>query len=84
MLNPCGKLNIGCKTMIILKLDKKDCEGATCGKCAYVCPNNVFTIEKDEIIITSPNYCKFCKECLEVCPTAAINIKTTKSSICGY
>lgn len=70
--------------MIVLKLDKTHCDGAKCAKCAYVCPNNVFTIEVDSVIITSPNYCKFCKECLEVCPHAAINIKACESSVCGY
>jgi NAD-dependent dihydropyrimidine dehydrogenase PreA subunit len=70
--------------MICIQLDYKICEGSTCGKCAYVCPNNVFKIENKSIDITSPSYCKLCKECMEVCPHAAINIKTKKSAICGY
>ncbi len=70
--------------MIILNLDKTHCKGARCARCAYVCPNNVFTIENDSIMISSPNYCKFCKECLEVCPNTAIKIKTAKSTLCGY
>ncbi|AXV39958.1 4Fe-4S dicluster domain-containing protein [Methanobacterium sp. BAmetb5] len=70
--------------MIIIKLDKTQCKGPKCAKCAYVCPNNVFTIKSDSIFISSPNYCKFCQECLKICPNTAINIKTVPSSICGF
>jgi ferredoxin len=69
--------------MIDIILDKKLCTGSECGKCAYVCPNNVFTI-KDHISITSPGYCKMCEECLKICPEAAIHLKTSEGILCNY
>lgn len=59
--------------MIDIILDQNRCQGSKCGKCAYVCPNNVFTIT-DAVTVTSPVYCKMCQECLEMCPEAAIII----------
>ena len=57
--------------MIDIILDQNRCQGSKCAKCAYVCPNNVFTIN-DVVTVTSPVYCKMCQECLEICPKAAI------------
>jgi len=59
--------------MIDIILDQNRCQGSKCGKCAYVCPNNVFTIT-NVVTVTSPVYCKMCQECLEICPEAAIII----------
>ncbi|WP_100222221.1 DUF362 domain-containing protein [Methanobacterium formicicum] len=59
--------------MIDIILNQNRCQGSKCGKCAYVCPNNVFTIT-DVVTVTSPVYCKMCQECLEICPEAAIII----------
>ncbi|OPX58150.1 MAG: Ferredoxin [Methanobacterium sp. PtaB.Bin024] len=70
--------------MIIAKLNEKNCEGPECGKCAYVCPINMFTIRNDSVILTNPDYCKFCKKCLEVCPNAAITIQRVQGIICNY
>ena len=58
--------------MIDIILDQNRCQGSKCAKCAYVCPNNVFTINYDVVTVTSPAYCKMCQECLEICPKAAI------------
>ncbi|AEG19015.1 4Fe-4S dicluster domain-containing protein [Methanobacterium paludis] len=62
--------------LIDIALDHEHCEGSKCGGCAYVCPTNVFSIKKDKISINSPQYCKLCYNCLEICPKAVINIKT--------
>ncbi|MCC7560602.1 MAG: 4Fe-4S binding protein [Methanobacterium sp.] len=70
--------------MICIHLNQQNCEGAKCGKCAYICPSNVFKIGNNSVHIISPQYCKLCKECMEICPNAAINIKSKKSPICGY
>jgi len=61
--------------MALIVLDYKNCEGSKCGACAYVCPTNVFTIEEGTISIKSPDFCKLCGNCLEICPHAALNIK---------
>lgn len=57
-----------------IKIDYKSCEGVKCGMCAYVCPTNVFSIEEDSISIKSPDSCKLCDRCMEVCPTAALKL----------
>jgi ferredoxin len=64
--------------MVDVVLDIGKCRGSKCGVCAYVCPTNVFAIKDDQVIINSPQYCKLCYECLETCPTAALNIKKTE------
>jgi len=69
---------IGNRYMINITLDQKLCIGLKCSKCAYVCPNNVFTPRDDGIKVTSPRYCKMCNECLEICPTTAIMINMEK------
>jgi len=61
-----------------IQLDHRKCKGENCGKCAYVCPTNVFTINEDKISIRSPEYCKMCGECLEICPSSAISLKKLK------
>ena len=65
--------------MINIILDEKLCIGSKCSKCAYVCPSNVFTTRDDVVKVTSPLYCKMCKECLEICPKTAIMINIEKS-----
>lgn len=62
--------------MMNILLDQNRCSGSECAKCAYVCPNNVFTIKYDIVTVTSPVYCKMCRECLEICPEAAIILNT--------
>ncbi|MGO9388489.1 MAG: 4Fe-4S ferredoxin [Methanobacterium sp.] len=64
--------------MAQILLNYKNCDGSTCGACAYICPTNVFTIEKGIISIKSPDFCKLCCNCLEICPHAALTIKRSK------
>ena len=66
--------------MVEIELDKGKCKGSECGVCAYVCPTNVFVIKNKKIIVNSPQYCKLCYECLETCPTAALDIKKTEGN----
>jgi NAD-dependent dihydropyrimidine dehydrogenase PreA subunit len=40
-----------------------------------VCPTNVFVIKENRICANSPQYCKLCYKCLEICPTVALNLK---------
>lgn len=60
--------------MTHITIDYRICEGAKCRACAYACPTNVFSIDKGVIQIKSPDFCKLCCECLEICPYAAISI----------
>ncbi|MGV8143604.1 MAG: ATP-binding protein [Methanothermobacter sp.] len=61
--------------MARIRLDHKNCEGSNCGACAYACPTNVFSFEEDDISVKSPDFCKLCNVCLEVCPQSAITIE---------
>ncbi len=67
--------------LVNIKLDKEKCEGSKCGACAFICPTNVFTIKDSVISIKSPDYCKLCVKCLEICPNAAITLKKNKYTI---
>ncbi len=58
-----------------ISLDYGKCEGSGCGACACICPTNVFTINKGNVSIKSPEYCKLCGNCLEICPYGAIEIE---------
>jgi ferredoxin len=61
--------------MVNITLDNDQCRGSHCGACAYICPTNVFVIKEKIICPNSPQYCKLCYKCLEICPTAALNLK---------
>ncbi|MCK9151955.1 4Fe-4S ferredoxin [Methanobacterium alcaliphilum] len=60
--------------IVNIQLDEDKCQGSKCGICACICPTNVFTVESDKICIKSPDYCKFCFKCMEICPNAALSI----------
>ncbi|HTX60934.1 MAG TPA: 4Fe-4S binding protein [Methanobacterium sp.] len=68
--------------MVRIMIEKKLCEGSNCGACAYACPTNVFCIEEDDVSIKSPDYCKLCNVCLEICPKAAITIEKRRTIEC--
>ena len=57
-----------------ITLDQDKCQGSDCGVCAFVCPTNVFSIKKNKICVNSPQYCKLCYECLELCPNTALKL----------
>lgn len=61
--------------LVNIILDHEHCRGSNCGACAYVCPTNVFTIKGNKVCVNSPQYCKLCYKCLEICPTAALKLK---------
>lgn len=64
--------------MSFVSINHKNCKGSKCAACAYICPTNVFTIEKNIIYVTSPDSCKLCGDCLEICSNKAINIKRSE------
>ncbi len=61
--------------IVDIKLDHDQCCGTNCGACAYVCPTNVFVIKENRVSVNSPQYCKLCYKCLEMCPTTALDLK---------
>lgn len=65
-------------------LDHDGCQGSECGACAYVCPTNVFVIKENKICVNSPQYCKLCYECLEICSTTDLNLKNWRATLYKY
>ncbi len=68
--------------MIEVTIDYKKCNGVVCSACAFACPTNVFVIKKNNICVTSPQYCKLCNECVKVCPKNSLRVKKVPLSFC--
>lgn len=58
-----------------IRINQSKCKGAECGICAYICPTNVFSLEGNTLSVKSPEYCKLCCKCIEICPKQAISIE---------
>jgi len=61
--------------MLEVTIDYNKCSGSKCGACAFACPTNVFVIKENNICVTSPQYCKMCYNCVEVCPKKSLEVK---------
>ena len=60
---------------IRLEIDLKRCVGISeCGKCAQVCPVNIFEAQGDwpRVVSESEDECIICEQCLEACAPDAI------------
>lgn len=55
-----------------LELDQAICTG--CGRCAEVCPHQVFTLAEKCASISDLDACMECGACAKNCPTAAIRV----------
>ncbi len=60
------------KNVATLQLDQAACTG--CGRCAEVCPHQVFMIDKDLATIRELDACMECGACAMNCPAAAITV----------
>lgn len=49
-----------------------DCDG--CEKCGIACPNNVFILDGDVIVVRDSQVCKSCKVCMAICPNDCITV----------
>jgi NAD-dependent dihydropyrimidine dehydrogenase PreA subunit len=56
-----------------LSLDNEKCTG--CGKCAEVCPHNVFDITERKALVKLKDLCMECGACALNCPAEAISVK---------
>lgn len=56
-------------------VDESLCEG--CGSCEAVCPGepNCYEMIDEKAVVTHPESCIECEECLEVCPVGAISME---------
>jgi ferredoxin len=60
------------KNVATLALDTATCIG--CGRCAEVCPHQVFTIRSKKALIIELDACMECGACAKNCPAAAIEV----------
>jgi ferredoxin len=61
------------KNVSTLKLNTDKCKG--CGKCAEVCPQNVFVMMEGKTSIIDKDRCMECGACAKNCPFEAIEVK---------
>ncbi len=50
----------------------ENCLGSKCRQCEKVCVGNVFTLEGERTVVTSPETCTTCGHCVAICPRNAI------------
>lgn len=55
-----------------LQLAAEGCIG--CGRCAEVCPHQVFTLEEKQARITDRDACMECGACAKNCPASVISV----------
>ncbi len=60
------------KNVATLKLDQTACTG--CGKCAEVCPHQVFATMERRTCVADLDACMECGACARNCPLAAITV----------
>jgi NAD-dependent dihydropyrimidine dehydrogenase PreA subunit len=46
-----------------------------CGTCMEVCPESVFSIDRNRAYAHMPDECTGCRVCVEKCSTSAITVK---------
>jgi Ni,Fe-hydrogenase III small subunit/ferredoxin len=57
------------------KVTSESCDGASCGRCATVCPTNAITLTADAdgaVVALDRGRCIGCQACIEACPNATI------------
>ena len=60
------------KDVATLSLSPDKCVG--CGKCAEVCPHDVFKVENGKASIFDKNSCMECGACAKNCPAGAVSV----------
>ena len=69
-----------------LALDAGKCVG--CGRCAEVCPHDVFDVGGGKAQIARKDYCMECGACALNCPVGAIDVNAgvgcAAAIICGW
>ena len=57
--------------MMQIAIDKDKC--IACGRCADICPANIFSKEEDKILLQYEDSCIGCGHCVSVCPQESIS-----------
>jgi NAD-dependent dihydropyrimidine dehydrogenase PreA subunit len=61
------------KNVTTLKYDQEACTG--CGRCAEVCPHQVFRMDGVKAFLTDKDSCMECGACAKNCPFQAISVR---------
>jgi NAD-dependent dihydropyrimidine dehydrogenase PreA subunit len=59
--------------MIDVKIDYETCENSEF--CFEVCPEDVFEIKSQQVVVVRPESCTSCWLCVQNCPTGAVTIE---------
>ncbi len=65
-----------CTYRILAKVKIND-SCSLCKKCVEICPKNVFSIEKEKVVVKDEFSCTLCGDCLKVCEENAIELSET-------
>ncbi|MFQ6106995.1 MAG: DNA-directed RNA polymerase subunit D [Thermoplasmata archaeon] len=64
---------VGYKYYPLIEIDHDGCD--FCGRCAELCPRDVFQVKKKSVEVKDPLMCNFCKTCVEECPKKCISVR---------
>lgn len=67
----------GYKYVPIVEISDK-CD--SCRECVDQCPRDVFSVEKNKVVVDNPYNCSMCELCLEACDLKAIKLSTDNSA----
>ncbi|MCD1293480.1 DNA-directed RNA polymerase subunit D [Methanocella sp. CWC-04] len=51
-----------------------------CGTCVDACPREIYSMEKNKLVVGDMYKCSLCKLCVEACDTGAIDVSTDNTS----
>ena len=58
--------------MYSIVIDETKCK--VCGECVNICPNEIYKIEDNRVVIGNSADCSGCQSCVSVCANEAITI----------
>lgn len=58
--------------MYSITIDETKCK--VCGECVAICPNEIYKLEDNRIVVGNTGECSNCQSCVAVCTNEAITI----------